>query len=156
MDGDLSRDSGHYFSDFLRLALERVRTDGRARITGPTRQLGCGLERSLRSGNDARLAASERRIAGLRSLGLVVVKERLHGARSDNAVAPEHGLGVGQRSSPSGVVGPDAITDGSSPGTSEIIKDTTLAGAAARARRPPLIAERCFRTQLILLMLCCS
>ena len=53
----------------------------------------------------------------------------------------------------SGVVGPEAITDGSSPGTSEMIKDTILAGAAATASRPPLIADRCLRTQLISLML---
>ena len=33
----------------------------------------------------------------------------------------------------SGIVGPDAITEGSSPGTSEIISDTTVAGAAATA-----------------------
>ena len=33
-----------------------------------------------------------------------------------------------------------------------MIKDTILAGAAARASRPPLIADRCLRTQLISLM----
>ena len=37
----------------------------------------------------------------------------------------------------------------SSPGTSEMIRLTTRAGAAASARRPPLIAERCLRTQFI-------
>ena len=35
----------------------------------------------------------------------------------------------------SGVVGPEAITDGSSPGTSEMINDTILAGRG-RARQP--------------------
>ena len=49
----------------------------------------------------------------------------------------------------SGTVGPEAITAGSSPGTSEIASVTTRAGAAAAARRPPLIAERCFLTVLI-------
>src|SRR3984957_5661296 len=34
-----------------------------------------------------------------------------------------------------------------------MIKDTILAGAAATASRPPLIAERCLRTQLISLIL---
>ena len=53
----------------------------------------------------------------------------------------------------SGVVGPEAITDGSSPGTSEIIRETILAGAAATASRPPLMADKCLRTQLISLML---
>ena len=49
----------------------------------------------------------------------------------------------------SGTVGPEAITAGSSPGTSEIARVTTRAGAAAAASRPPLIAERCLRTVLI-------
>src|SRR5437764_134144 len=49
----------------------------------------------------------------------------------------------------SGTVGPEAITAGSSPGTSEITNVTTRAGAAAAARRPPLIADRCFLTALI-------
>ena len=41
-----------------------------------------------------------------------------------------------------------AITAGSSPGTSDIASITTRAGAQAR-QAPPLIAERCLRTQLI-------
>src|SRR5271166_3130028 len=49
----------------------------------------------------------------------------------------------------SATVGPDAITLGSSPGTSEISKATTRAGAAAAANLPPLIADRCLRTQFI-------
>ncbi len=50
----------------------------------------------------------------------------------------------------SGTVGPEAMTAGSSPGTSEIAKVTICApGAAAAASRPPLIAERCLRTVLI-------
>ena len=53
----------------------------------------------------------------------------------------------------SATVGPDAITAGSSPGTSEIRRLTTRAGAAAAARRPPLMADRCLRTQFISAML---
>ncbi len=49
----------------------------------------------------------------------------------------------------SGTVGPDPMTDGSSSGTSEIISVTTRAGAAASASRPPLIEDRCLRTQFI-------
>ena len=52
----------------------------------------------------------------------------------------------------SGTVGPEAITAGSSPGTSEIAIVTTRAGIAAAASRPPLIAERCLRTALISLI----
>ena len=49
----------------------------------------------------------------------------------------------------SGTVGPEPITEGSSPGTSEIIKVRSCAGLAASARRPPLMAERCLRTVFI-------
>ena len=49
----------------------------------------------------------------------------------------------------SATVGPEAITAGSSPGTSEMRSVTTRAGVAAAASRPPLIAERCLRTELI-------
>src|SRR6266404_3713368 len=46
-------------------------------------------------------------------------------------------------------VGPEAMTAGSSPGTSEIASVTMRAGAAAAASLPPLMAERCFLTVLI-------
>ena len=49
----------------------------------------------------------------------------------------------------SATVGPEAITSGSSPGTSEMRKACSEAGAAAAASRPPLIAERCLRTAFI-------
>ena len=48
----------------------------------------------------------------------------------------------------SGTVGPEAIVDRSSPTTSERTRATTRAGAAARARPPPLSRERCLRTVL--------
>ncbi len=49
----------------------------------------------------------------------------------------------------SATVGPDAITERSSPGTSEMMSVTTRAGAAEMASLPPLIAERCLRTAFI-------
>ena len=49
----------------------------------------------------------------------------------------------------SATVGPEPMTEGSSPGTSEMTKVTTRAGAAAAASLPPLMAERCLRTQFI-------
>jgi hypothetical protein len=49
----------------------------------------------------------------------------------------------------SGTVGPLAMTDGSSPGTSLMVSVTTRAGAQAAARRPPLMRDRCLRTQFI-------
>ena len=41
------------------------------------------------------------------------------------------------------------MTAGASPGTSLTSSVTTRAGAHAAARRPPLIADRCLRTQFI-------
>ena len=49
----------------------------------------------------------------------------------------------------SGTVGPEAMTAGSSPGTSEITRVTSRAGWAAAASRPPLMADRCLRTVFI-------
>ena len=49
----------------------------------------------------------------------------------------------------SGTVGPEPITAGSSPGTSEIRRLTRRAGWQAAPSRPPLMAERCLRTALI-------
>ncbi len=49
----------------------------------------------------------------------------------------------------SGTVGPLAMTSGASPGTSLISSVTTRAGAHIAASRPPLIADRCLRTQFI-------
>ena len=51
----------------------------------------------MRSGDDTRFAASEGRIAGLGRLRLAVVEKRLHRGRRDDAIAPQHGLGVGER-----------------------------------------------------------
>src|SRR5487761_2655883 len=49
----------------------------------------------------------------------------------------------------SATVGPEAMSAGLSPGTSEIIRFTTRAGWQAAAKRPPLIADRRRRTQFI-------
>ena len=50
----------------------------------------------------------------------------------------------------SGTVGPDAIAEGSSCGTSEIASVTiSAARCPARASRPPLIRDRCLRTMFI-------
>ena len=49
----------------------------------------------------------------------------------------------------SGTVGPEAIAEGSSCGTSEIASVTISARWPARASRPPLIRDRCLRTVLI-------
>ncbi len=49
----------------------------------------------------------------------------------------------------SGTVGPDATSAGLSPGISETTSDTTRAGCAKAASRPPLMVETCLRTQFI-------
>ncbi len=46
-------------------------------------------------------------------------------------------------------VGADAIKEGSSPGMSEMSSETTRAGEAWTASRPPLMDERCLRTVFI-------
>src|SRR5580704_13244028 len=46
-------------------------------------------------------------------------------------------------------MGPDASADSSPIGTSLIPKVSFVERGAAAARRPPLVAERCFRTALI-------
>ena len=47
------------------------------------------------------------------------------------------------------MVGPEATSAGLSPGMSETTSDTTLAGEAAAASRPPLIVETCLRSVFI-------
>ena len=54
-----------------------------------------------------------------------------------------------RRSSDRPTVGPEPISSGESPTTSEMARVTSRAGAAARASRPPLNRERWRRTQLI-------
>ena len=49
----------------------------------------------------------------------------------------------------SGTVGPEPMTSGSSPTTSEIISVSSVAGKAACASWPPLIRLRCLRTAFI-------
>ena len=49
----------------------------------------------------------------------------------------------------SGAAGPEPITSGLSPITSETSSASTFAGHARRASRPPLIADKCLRTALI-------
>ena len=68
---------------------------------------------------------------------------------SVDPVALEHRRRASAKVVGSGTVGPEAITEGSSPGTSLMRYVTTRAGWAAAARRPPFTAERCLRTQFI-------
>ena len=80
-------------------------------------------------------------------------------AGSDSSALAASGSGMLRRSQMSrawasvegsGTVGPEAITAGSSKGTSEIASvRIERALRAATARRPPLIRERCLRTVLI-------
>jgi hypothetical protein len=116
------------------------------------RQLRGGGQRALRRGDDMRLATGESRVAGLRRFRRAAGQRMFARRRARRCVA----LDDFQRVGAGGRIGHGrAGGDGrqSSPGTSEIASVTTRAGAAARARRPPLIAERCLRTQLISAML---
>ena len=99
--------------------------------------------RSARSGHRC-----EQRVAGLWRL---VRRRRRGGATTAGGSSMRYFASTARASAKvvgSGTVGPEAITAGSSPGTSEIAKVTTRAGAAAAASRPPLIAERCLRTRV--------
>ena len=61
--------------------------------------------------------------------------------RSRTPIASAYVVGSGEK-------GPEAITDGSSPGTSDRSSAQMAAGCAARASSPPLTSERCLRTAL--------
>ena len=104
---------------------------GGERIAGARRRSGTARWRAS--------SASPRRDPRERSLS--TVPPRFRSAPGSPAHRP--------RSVGSATVGPDATVAGSSPGTSEMASVATRAGAAAAARRPPLIADRCWRTQLI-------
>ena len=133
-------DPGHDLADLGRLALERV-AQQQGRDAGGFGDGGRRLERPLRCRDHHVLDPGQPRIAGLGRLlaRLQVAADRL---RRLDAVALQHRPGVGEGVG-SATVGPDAIAAGSSPGTSEISRLTTLAGCAAAASLPPLIAERC-------------
>ena len=71
------------------------------------------------------------------------------GQRRGEAVAVEDRLRVGDRGRIGDASGPEPMSSGASPTTSEMASVSSRAGAAARARRPPLIRETWRRTQLI-------
>ena len=132
-------------ADLARLALEGIAQHERrhAGLRAPPRRRPRAPAAAWRS---SRSAPGQTRVAGLGRL--------LRAASSGAAPRPaarcgsaqrRPGIGEGRRV---GTVGPEAITAGSSPGTSEISRLTTLAGWAAAASRPPLIAERCLRTHV--------
>ena len=112
-------------------------------------RIGGGGERLLRAGDQLEPGRGEHRIAGFRRLlgrgG--EMRQRPPPARSMRYFAST--ARASAKLVGSGTVGPEAITAGSSPGTSEIARVRIRAGAAAAASRPPLIAERCLRTVLI-------
>ena len=104
-----------------------------------------GFERHLRAGDHAR---SSRRPGAGRPAWAFVAAGLAGGRRSpapaSMPIAREDRAAHRRSVVGSATVGPEAITAGSSPGTSEISSVTTRAGCAAAASRPPLIADRCF------------
>ena len=146
----LPGDAGMDQRDVARLALDRVaqherRDAGVARRPRPRRRAprcGVAIRSKCAAGEDA-----DRRASGVSSRGGGEMRDDRRRRRrcaylASTARASAKVVG-------SGTVGPEAMTAGSSPGTSEIASVTICAGAAAAASRPPLIAERCLRTQLI-------
>jgi hypothetical protein len=98
--------------------------------------------------DDGRAAPGQPRVAPLRRLVDRATLARLQspddgGWKAVEAAASQRRQRIGELGS--GTVGPDPITDRSSPTTSEIASVSTGADVAS-ARRPPLIADRCLRT----------
>ena len=123
MTDDLAGDSAHDAADFRGFAFDRIAEDERS-IAGLPGDARRGFERGLGRGDDAIRRAREGRIARLRRLGVWVVEQCLH--RWDAVIPYRLSTALASASVlKSGVVGPEAMTDGSSPGTSEMISDTT-------------------------------
>ena len=110
---------------------------------------GGGLEALLRRGDHVHRVAGEARVAGLGRLEGAALQAGTRGGRDLDARSASGSPARRRRWSESGTVGPLAMTSGASPGTSLISSVTTRAGAQCVASRPPLIAERCLRTQFI-------
>ena len=148
----LQRDAGQRLADLARLAFDRVAEDVR-RHAGVARHLRRGFERHLRRGDEAGFDRRQARIAGLDAFRLRRFRaaQRTAAARRCRSAAgsPAHR----RRWSGRARSGPEAMSIGSSPGTSESSRFTTRAGWQAAASRPPLMADRCRRTQFISLML---
>ena len=138
-----------HLADLARLAFDLVaqdvRVDARPRAPAPA----AASSALLRRGDQVHLVAGEarrRRASAFRT-------RRSRGRRAPRP-ARRCRSARGWRSASaqvvgSGTVGPLAMTAGSSPGTSLISSVTTRAGAQRAASRPPLIADRCLRTQFI-------
>ena len=110
------------------------------------------LERHLRRGDDDALGARQPRIARLHGFPASALQQFEHGLREPRS---RSGAGCASASAQvvgSATVGPEAISTGRSPGTSEISSVSTCAGWQAAASRPPLMADKCRRTQFISLM----
>ena len=80
----------------------------------------------------------EARIAGLRRLAIACEASRRQRGRHVDAVFVHHGAGHRARVVGSATVGPEPMTDGSSPGTSEISSVTTFA-RMRRGGEPPAL-----------------
>ncbi len=137
-----------HLADLARLAFDLVAEDVCADAC-VARHLRRGLQALLRRRDQVHARGRRSRIAGFRGFeGAALQALRAPPAgyrwRSAAGCASASAQVVG-----SGTVGPLAMTSGASPGTSLISSVTTRAGAHRAARRPPLMADRCLRTQFI-------
>ena len=138
---DLQRDAGDHLADVARLAFD---ASPRMKVGRPASRArdDRGFERHLRRRDEARLACGQARIAGLHAFAAPALQ---HVDARSPAASMAYRLMIASASAQvvgSGTVGPDAMSIGSSPGTSEISSVTTLAGWQAAASRPPLMADR--------------
>ena len=133
--------------DLARLAFE-VGAEIDDRVAGGSRRPDRGIERGPRRAISSKCARAK---AG--SPGLQLSLPGSSSARRMASSTSRPYFATMARASASvvgsGTVGPEAIADGSSCGTSEIASVTISARWPARASRPPLIRDRCLRTVLI-------
>ena len=140
------REPGVIGGDAARLALE-VGAEIDDLVAGVPCHLDRGLERGLRPRDQLELRARKGGIAGLAAFVCGVVERAADGVVDLKAVFRDEARASASVVG-SGTVGPEAIAEGSSCGTSEIASVTISARFPARASRPPLIRDRCLRTVL--------
>ena len=117
------------------------------RIAGLSGDFGGGVERGARPGDQLEARTGKGGIAGLAALVAGILERAADRGIDRKPIFPTMARASASVVG-SGTVGPDAMADGSSCGTSDIASVTISARWPARASRPPLIRDKCLRTVL--------
>ena len=148
---NLDGDGGHDFAHVARIPFQTI-TEDAGRIACSFGHLGRCFEGHLRCSGHAGLHSCQAGIVCFKDSHRPLLNTSLTG--SGKQIPNRRRMAsASTQLEVSPTVGPDAMSQGWSPGTSEISSVTTLGGWQAAAKRPPLMAERCRRTQFISLML---